>query len=109
MTARAVVLAAESLACIYVGFLAYMLSGWMLDDDLAFRLAPSGWTWIAARRFASWALVGLAFGGGIILANRLLLPRAKRASLWLGVSAAVLILAASLAGAVRFIVEKPFL
>ena len=92
----------------YVGLMAYLLSGWMIDDDLAFRLSSSGWAWIAARRVASWALVGLACGGGVVLANRHIIPRAKRASLWLGACAALVIMAASVAGAVRFVVEKPF-
>ena len=109
VTVKAVLLAAESLACTYVSFMAYLLSAWMIDDDLAFRLTESGWGWIAVRRVAFWALVGLACGGGIILANRHILPRANRVTLCLGVSAATVILGASVAGAIRFVIEKPFI
>ena len=102
-------LIAELIACIYVSLIAYLLSAWMIDDDLAFRLTGSGWVWIAVQRVLFWALVGLGYAGGIILANRRMLPRASRASYWLGVSAAAVILVGSVAGAIRFVVVKPFL
>ena len=104
---------AESLACAYVGFMAFLMSGWMVDDDLAFRLTGSGWTQLAVQRVGFWALLGLGFGAGIILANRCAMPRADRstdrASLWLGLFWAATIMGASVAGAILFIVEKPFI
>ena len=112
-TMRALLMVAESFACAYVGFIAFLMSGWMIDDDLAFRLIGAGWTRIAVQRVAFWALVGLGFGAGVILANRCVMPRADRgtdrASLWLGLFCAATIVGASVAGVFFFILEKPFI
>jgi hypothetical protein len=110
---RPLLMVAEALACAYVGYMAFLMSGWMIDDDVAFRLTSTGWTRIAVERVAFWALVGVGFGAAVIVANRYAVPRAERgtdrASLWLGIFCAATIGCASAVGAILFIVEKPFI
>jgi hypothetical protein len=93
--------------------IAFLLSGWMIDDSVAFRLAESGWRGIAIRRVAFWAVIGLVSWAAIVGVNRLLMPlfrlQARRASFWLGSCVAIAIVARSAAGAVSFVRERPFL
>ena len=93
----ALLMVAESLMGTYLGFIAFMLSGWMIDDNLAFRLTDNGWAWIAVQRLALWVCVGLAYGAVIVGVNRIVMPRlglqAKRASFWLGLVVAAVVLA----------------
>jgi hypothetical protein len=109
----ALVLVAEAFLGAYLAFMAFVLSGWMIDDGVAFRLAESGWVGIATQRVAFWVVAGLASWASIVGANRLLMPffrlQARRASFWLGFCVAIAIIATSVAGAISFLREKPFL
>jgi hypothetical protein len=93
--------------------MAYVMSGWMIDDSLAFRLQPEGWTRIAIERAAVWFAIALAFWAGIVFLNRLIMPRLglnpRRGSFWLGLTAATCIFLCAVAGAIRFVHDKPFM
>jgi hypothetical protein len=97
----------EALVGAYLGFIAFMMSAWMIDDSLAFRLTERGWTWIAVQRVALWSVVGLACWLIIVGVNRFAMPRvglkARRSSFWLGLAVALAIVGASIAGAIRFV------
>ena len=103
----------EGLAACYAALMAYLTTGWMIDDSLAFRLEPAGWMRIALGRAVVWLAVALAFWAGIVLLNRWIMPRlglsARRGAFWLGFGAAMLIVAGAAAGAIRFVQEKPFM
>ena len=58
-----------------MGFIAVMMSGWMIDDSLASRLTGQGWAWIAVQRVALWLVVGLTCWAAIVGVNRLVMPR----------------------------------
>jgi hypothetical protein len=103
----------EALVGAYLGFVAFITSGWMLKEIVASGLTERGWTWIAVQRVGFWSVVGVACWAIIVGVNRLLLSRlglrAGRPSFWLGFAVALVIVGASIAGAINFVLEKPFL
>jgi hypothetical protein len=109
----ALILVGEASAAAYVALIAYMTSGWMIDDSRAFRLDSSGWTQIAVQRTLIWSALALGLGACIVLLNRWALHRlglnARRASFWLGLFAALLVIGCSVAGSLHFVAEKPFI
>jgi membrane glycosyltransferase len=107
------ILIAETALATYLALVLWLLSGWMVEDSQASRMASSDWYMEAARRFGAALLVGLVFGASAYFANqRWLTPRLPGWPL-LGTRAAVflascIVLCGAL-GAVQFIVTKPFM
>jgi hypothetical protein len=60
-----------------------------------------------------WTVVAFVLGAGIVFLNRAALPRlglnSRRASFWLGLVAELSVVNSSIAGAMRFAAEKPFI
>jgi hypothetical protein len=107
------ILIAETALATYLALMVWLLSGWMVDDSQAFRMASSDWYMEAARRFGAALLVGLLFGASAYVANRRwVTPRLPGWPL-LGTRAAVAlasgIVLSGAVGAVQFVVTKPFM
>jgi hypothetical protein len=108
----AIAIAGELALVAYLALVAWVTSAWFIDDSLAFRLDASGWWWIAARRVCVWAGVSVIVGFLVLLINRTFLAKIGFPRLAANVSGALAgaaPLLASVAGAVRFGYERPFM
>lgn len=96
----------------YVALLAWLLTGLILEDSVAARLAAGDWYAIALWRFALIGGLGLLVVALAFLVNRWLLahmlPDRPRLARWLGVASGVIVLLAAAAGSVQFAVTKPY-
>ncbi len=116
MTARSIAVAAfafvELAAALWLAFIAWLASGWFIDDSTAFRLDDSGWWQIAAERVIVWTLVSAAVGAVAFVANRTVFSRcgySSRAALALSVVVGAAPLVAAFAGGAQFLFGRPFL
>ena len=107
------ILAAEVSLAAYLTLVVWLLSRWMVDDSLAFRMAPADWYIEGARRFGGGLAVGALFYALAYFANRRWVTPFLRHSPRLGArTAAVLaacIVLAGTAGAIQFVITKPFM
>lgn len=88
------------------------MSGWFIDDSIAFRLDDIGWWQIAAKRVAVWTLASAGVGVVAFFANRAVFARcgySDQVALVLSVAVAVIPLIGSIAGGARFVFDRPFL
>jgi hypothetical protein len=97
----------------YASLIAWLMSVWMVDDSWAVHASDADW-WVAAGKRVALGLIGAAIVGGVLFVfNRALVhwklasPTARplRAAL-LGTTVVAI---ASIAGAVIFVVERPFM
>lgn len=96
----------------YIAFVAWLMSGWFIDDSIAFRLSDVGWWQIAAKRVIDWSLVSAAVGLVAFVANRAIFARCgytHRAAIVLSGAVAAIPLLGSIAGSTKFILDRPFL
>lgn len=109
----AVVFASAQVAAVcYIALMAWLTSGWFIDDSIAFRLSDAGWWQIAAKRVIVWTVVSAAVGVLAFVANRAVFARCgytDRAALVLSVVVAAIPLVASIAGGAHFVFDRPFL
>ena len=107
------ILAAEVSLAAYLTLVVWLLSRWMVDDSLAFRMAPADWYIEGARRFGGGLAVGALFYALAYFANRRWVTPVLGHSARLGTrTAAVLaacIVLAGAAGAIQFVITKPFM
>jgi Zn-dependent protease with chaperone function len=109
----AVVFLLEAVAAFYVVAVTWLLSSWFVDDSVAFRLSPRDW-WIEAA-YRSAVAIALALVSGVIiwLINRWIFQSVNRPSsklpIWSGLLVAFAVGIAGVGGAVRFLIEKPFM
>ena len=112
-TLPAVILLVETALAVYLAFMAWLLSTWMVDDSQAARMVASDWYLEAVRRLFIVCAVAGAFGSVAFVVNRKWLSRrfppwariAERAAILLGFGIA----AAGAAGALQFAFKKPFM
>ena len=97
----------------YLSLVVWLLSVWMVDDSQAFRMAPADWYVEGLRRLGPALVVSVVFGGLTYLANRQWVNPSFPGSPRLGARTAVLLAACialwGTAGAIRFVITKPFL
>src|SRR4029453_18295619 len=109
----AIVFATGQVAVVfYIAFVAWLMSGWFIDDSFAFRLSDFGWWQIAAKRIIVWTLVSAAVGVVAFVANRAVFARCgytDRAAFILSCIVAAIPFVASIVGGAHFIVDRPFL
>lgn len=109
--AAVVAVGAEICAGAYLIFMAWLLSSWMLDDDLALRLVDSDWAEIGVKRAAVASGAGLCVAIGSALWQRFVVRRfwpTAPTMRWLPWLIGVSIATAGVAGAIRFVNDKPF-
>ena len=116
MKARVVigsVLALELLALGYFVLMAWLLSGWFLDDAQVDHMQPMDWWIIAGQRVAMYAGVAVLLAGVVFVLNRWLFRRLSLTESRLPRLMAPLFFLlpfiASLIGAIQFGVTKPYM
>ena len=87
-----------------------LLSVWMLDDDVAFRMTRADWVVEGARRFGVALLVAMVFGLAAGLAHRrwVVVPTSGVWLRWLPAGLGGCIALAGAMGAAYFVITKPF-
>lgn len=102
--------ALEVLAVLYLSLLAFVLSGWMVSDHVAFEMSESDWLVVGWVRFAEWCVVAAVFA--VVLAwvhRRLGVAAGSKVVRWLPFVWFLLIVIASGIGAAKFVVERPYM
>jgi hypothetical protein len=107
------VIVLEAAAAVYLGFVAWLVAVWMVDDAVAARMQGVDWYFEAFKRGGLAIVIAVAFGGLAMLANRRwLAPRAPQWATGLRRLAIILasgIAVAGAAGALEFAWKKPFM
>jgi hypothetical protein len=108
----AIILTFELCATGYLALVSWLWSVWMVDDSRAFAMTTIDWYRSGFFRFFEGAVLAALFGVGTFYLNGLLMKKFDPRPLFRpAVSAgfAVVILVASLAGAIEFILTKPYM
>jgi hypothetical protein len=103
---------AETGIAVYITVVVWLLSAWMVDDSVAFRMTPTDWYIEAGKRLLVGVLLGGMFGTLAGLVNRRWVVRAFPKSVVVPHLAAVLgfcIGLGALFGSIEFAVTKPFM
>jgi hypothetical protein len=104
------VVGVEALAAAFISLIAFLMSGWMVDDDAAFRMTDSDWMLAGCLRFLFWSLVGAVFACIAMFVNRRLgLVGASGFLSRVPVLMACFIALASGMGARMFVIDKPYI
>jgi hypothetical protein len=102
----------EVLIAAYLTLVVWLLSVWHVDDFLAAGMAPSDWYVAGASRLGGALIVAALFGGVAYLANRRwvapCLPGWPRLGTLTAVVLASCVVLAGGAGAIQFVITKPF-
>jgi hypothetical protein len=107
-----VLLIAETGIAAYITFVVWLLFAWMVDDSVAFRMAPTDWYIEAGKRLLVGILLGGIFGTVASLVNRRWLVPAFPKSLFathLAFALGFCIGLGALFGSIEFAVTKPFM
>jgi hypothetical protein len=111
-TIPALVLLLETALAAYVSAVVWLLSVWMIDDSRAALMLQRDWYVEGVRRFFAALVIGLLFGGIVFLVNRRwvtpLLPNSPKLPTGTAWALACCIVLAGAAGAIQFIVTKPW-
>lgn len=107
------VLAAEALGLTYAVAMAWLMSGWFLDDHVAASMLPHEWWIVAAQRVAFWSVAAvllslLTYGIGHLVA-RALGVNFERPRVITAIPVFVAVEASAIAGALQFALTRPFL
>jgi hypothetical protein len=109
----AMLLATEVLAAAYLSLLVYLLATWMVDDTAAARMTDLDWYSVTAKRLGVLMLVGFAFGWGVHEVNRRwVVPPfggSRRHAVWAALMLGAWVVLAGVLGAIRFVVDRPFM
>jgi len=104
-----VVVYVEALAAACISLLAFLKSGWAVDDFLASRMTDADWVHVGCLRFLGWFLVGAALACVVWLVNRRLgLATELGVASGMAVLTALFIWLASGIGAAMFVIERPY-
>lgn len=97
----------------YASLVAYLFNAWMQSDSFAIHATEIDWWLEAAKRTGMSLLLALAVSAALFYVNRLLVKR--RYIKWVafhrhsGLACFILIALAALAGAINFLINKPYL
>ena len=113
IVARAVSATVQFLGVAFAAFLAWLMSGWMVDDSWAERASDADWWFEAGRRTAVGLLGALIVGCVLFVLNRSLAHWKLASPAARPIRAAILgasvVAAASTVGAVMFAIDRPFM
>jgi hypothetical protein len=108
--AVACVVGLELVATAYLSLLAFLLSGWMVDDSVAFRMTDADWLVAGCLRFIVGLLAAAAFACVTAFVHRRLGWGAARGVLpRVPLLLAGCIALASGLGATLFVIDRPFM
>lgn len=106
-------LSVQVLVTAYVSLIAYLLCTWMVDDSVAARMTESDWYRVAAMRLSVATLVAasLAWGAHQVTRRWVVAPLggSRRHALWVALALGACVLLAGALGAIRFVIDKPFM
>ena len=109
----AILLATEVVVAAYLSLLVYLLSTWMVDDAVAAGMTDVDWYATAAKRLALSIFVGATFAWGVHQVNRrwVVAPvgDSRRHARWAALILGAWVVLAGVLGAIRFVVERPFM
>ena len=112
-TIAKLILGAEVALAAYLALGVWLLAVWMVDDSRAFRMVPSDWHIEGLRRLGAAVLVGALFGGFTYFVNRRwvtpLLSNSPRLGSRFALFLACCIVLSGTAGAIQFVVTKPYM
>lgn len=111
---KGILIAANILVALHVSFMAYFISEWFINDDIAFTLTENGWLKIAVSRVILFCIVALVITGILFLINRfsftnILKDKSSKLPLYLALILFSAIVIASVAGGIHFLLTKPYL
>lgn len=96
-----------------LAFFFWLNGAWMIDDSLAFSLAPTGWVAIAVQRAIPGLAAALVVGFLSAIANRTAfqhLNSSKAPPRWLVAAAPGWIIAlGTIAGSIQFVIDRPYI
>lgn len=103
----------EVLVTAYVSLLAYLLCTWMVDDTASARMTDLDWYWVAGKRFGITTLVAASLAWGAHqVTRRWVVARfggSRRHALWLALTLGACVVLAGALGAIRFVIDRPFM
>jgi uncharacterized membrane protein len=104
---------AEVAVAIYLTVVAWLMSGWFVDDSWAARASNADWIKTAVVRFLACFIVGVIAGLGAWGLNRWLAAKGARIPKMVpAVSGGILgtsIVVASAIGSIQFLIDRPWL
>lgn len=103
---------AETAIAAYLAMSTWLLSVWMVDDSVAFRMSENDWYGVAAQRALIDLVIAAVFAAVAHAVNQKRLIGRRPGSVWLHRLAPALgavIALAGLAGAMEFAIRKPFM
>ena len=111
---RAVVLlASEVLVAAYLSLLVYLMTAWMVDDTAAARMTDLDWYAVAAKRLGVSISISAMFAWSAHLVTRRWvvapLGGSRRHALWAALFLGGCVVLAGVLGAIRFVVDRPFM
>lgn len=103
----------ELLALIYLTFIAYWLSYWLIDDSVAFSMNQTEWVKIAIYRMFIFSIIAIIFSVICYFISKYLLNKneiikSKRIAIINSIIVFLSILVSSMIGGIKFITEKPW-
>ena len=97
----------------YASLVAYLFTAWMQSDGFAMRATEMDWWWEALKRVGMSLLLAIAVSAALFYINRILVRRRylKWASFqrYSALICFILITLAAVAGAISFLIHKPFM
>lgn len=108
------VVAIELILTIYLGFIAYIISSWFIDDSVAVTLIDNDWNMIATRRIINFLIIGAIFAISTFFINKHLFSRfaqikKNKTSIIISTLIFFMIIIPSIIGAIEFATKKPFM
>jgi hypothetical protein len=108
-----VLLVLEVPAVAYVSVIAWLTSVWFLDDQAASQMNAADWWLVASKRLGICVIGAACFAAVVYLGTRLAVGRAgtkrNRAPVVNAAVVFVVVVVASLAGALQFAITKPYM
>jgi hypothetical protein len=110
--ARVLIATLQGVGVIYVALVAWISSSWMTDDSWAARATDGDWWLLAGKRSLIGLAMALTVGVVLLVINRALmywkLESASARPLRTALIGALVVAAASAAGAIQFAIQRPW-
>jgi len=111
-SAAAVLILGQVAGAVYLAVIVWLLSVWLIDDSLAFRLTPGGWYWLGLQRlgFALAVAVGAAIASYVLnlALVRWFVPDYRRLARYVSIALGGVVALAGVIGCIEFVVRKPY-
>lgn len=105
------ILTVEVAVAVYLAFMAWLLSTWMVDDSAAFRMTETDWWLVGARRLGVACIVAIVYAGILFLVNRRWVAPQFQSSRAVALAPVMLgstVAAAAAVGVMFFVATKPY-